>query len=159
MRKYIILLILILFALTVTACSSNAPYSPSTETLELTQFTLPEGFLFEAQSQTTAVIKYNDQIIGGITLTGLEPNCIREKHHLSVQKYLDYIAPSPLIGEWIVMEGKEYLSISMSITDSEKNIRTETSRRIFVGNGLIYDCWIDKAIGEDIAEDVFNSIS
>ena len=59
-RKYIIFLILILFTLTVTACSSNTPYSPSTETLDLTLFTLPEGFVLEKQTQTTAVIKYND---------------------------------------------------------------------------------------------------
>ena len=158
MRKYIIFLILVIFVFTVTACSSNKPYSPSTETLDLTLFTLPEGFVLEEQSQTSAVIKYNDEIIGGITLTGLDSRCINEKNHLSAAQYLDYIAPSPLISEWIIMEGREHLSISMSITDSEKNIRTETSRKIFVRNGLVFDCWLNNAVGNNISEEVFNSL-
>ena len=158
MRKYVAIFILILLILSSTACSSSKPYSPSTENLDLSLFVLPDGFVLEQESSTSAVIKSNDQIIGGITLTGLQSGCIHEKHHLSVQKYLDYIAPSPLIGEWIIMEGKEFLSVSMSITDSEKDIRSETTRKIFVKNGLVYDCWLYSNLSNENIDLTLDSI-
>ena len=158
MRKIIAILLLSLFVFSLVACSSNLPYSPSTDTLDISIFTLPEGFQLEQESSTSAFIKNNGQIVGGITLTGLQSDCIHEKNHLSVQKYLDYTAPSPLIGEWIIMEGKDFLSISMSITDSEKEIRIETNRRIYVYSGLVYDCWFYRTVSEDIAEQAFDHL-
>ena len=158
MRKYITIFILVLSILSLAACSSGKPYSPSSEALDLSLFVLPDGFVLEQESSTSAVIIGNDQIVGGITLTGLQSGCIHEKHHLSVQKYLDYIAPSPLIGEWIIMEGKEFLSVSMSITDSEKDIRSETTRKIFVKNGLVYDCWLYSNLSNENIDLILNSI-
>lgn len=48
-----------------------------------------------------------------------------------------------MIPEWIIMEGADFLSVSLSITDPDTNMCKETSRRIFPYNGLVYDFWYD----------------
>lgn len=152
MRRFSIFLVIIVLFAALTGCSTNMPYTPSTETLDISAFSAPDGFDIEFDTQTSALIKRDGEIVGGIHLTGLKATCIHEKTHRSVAMYLDYLAPMPLIPEWILMQGEDFLSINLAITDPDKDIRTETSRRIFVKGGLVYDLWCYCDIYEEIDE-------
>ena len=137
MRKAIVILFFMLMLVSVSGCSSNEtviPYTPSTETMEPSEFTLPTGYTLELKTDSTADILYDGQIVGGLHLTSLTPDCIHEKTHRSVAMYLDYLAPIPLVPEWIIMQGEDFLSINLAVTDPDKDLRTETSRRIFVSS-------------------------
>lgn len=57
MHKLHLFIMSILILSVFAGCSTNAPYTPSEEAIDLSLFTAPEGYTLEADTQTSAVIK------------------------------------------------------------------------------------------------------
>lgn len=122
-------------------------------------FELPEGYAFEDETTTAISITKDGKVVGGIVNTCLDAAVLEEEHHLSISRYYDNVYPSPLVSEWFAFNEDNVLIMTLSITNSETNERTETSRRIFVHDSFVYDLWVDDAlVNEDEVSKIFKSV-
>lgn len=154
--------ILIALCLLLSGCGkTNVP--AALPTAEITEsdfsFELPEGFAFADETATAISITKDGKTIGGIVNTCLDTAVLEEEYHTSISRYYDTVYPSPLIPEWFAFNGDNVLIMTLSITNSETNERTETIRRIFAHDELVYDCWLDcSLVSEDESQLIFGTI-
>lgn len=158
-----IVCILLALCCLLSGCQTGAPSETTAAETQITasdfSFTLPEGYSFGGETASSISILKDDQIVGGIINTGLDASLLDEKEHKSVQKYLESLGPIPLIPEWIIMNGGNFLAVSLAITDPDTDVRTETSRRMFDHDSMIYDLWVDSAlVTEDEKSEIFKSV-
>ena len=160
MRKYILFFIVTLIATSLIACGTDyADYSPIEVTESDFSFHLPDGYSFSNHTTTSISIMKDDQIIGGITNTCLPAAAFEEENQLSLSRYFDSVYPSPLLPEYFAWHKDNLLIMKLSITNTETHERTETERRIFIHNELIYDLWIDNfMVTEEEANHIFNVV-
>ena len=144
----------------LSGCAGTPAPLPTVEVTESDfSFELPEGFAFEDETTTAISITKDGKIIGGIVNTCLDTAVLEEEYHTSISRYYDTVYPSPLIPEWFAFNGDNVLIMTLSITNSETNERTETIRRIFAHDELVYDCWLDSnLVSEDESQLIFGTI-
>ena len=121
-------------------------------------FVLPEGYAFGEDSANSLTILKDGENIGGLVLTGLDISCLEDTGSIDVHRYIDSLAPLPLICEYIIMQGDGFLSVSMAVTDPDTNVRTETSHRLFAHEGRCFDLWFNSDLGDDDRTAITNAI-
>ncbi len=139
--------------LLVSGCagSSIPSAAPVPQDISLFSFSLPEGYDFQPSGTDTLTILKDGSPIGAVVLTDLDPSCTEDTGNPAVHQYLNSYGPVPLICEYIIMQGDDFLSVSMAVTDPERNIRTETFHHLFSQEGRCFDLWFD--IGQSSEED------
>lgn len=131
------LTLLLAIAVALWGCSAPAP-----ERVEF-DFPLPQGFSLTDLTDTSCAITDGETAVGGILYTGLR---VKSIDRLSEKAYLKYIASIDPYAEFLAMRGEHYLSISMTMTDSQTQHKRSQQHYLFVQDGLCYDLWLDRDV-------------
>ena len=109
-------------------------------------FSLPERYTFVEDSVNSLSILKDGESIGGLVLTGLDISCLEDTGSIDVHRYIDSLGPMPLICEYIIMQGGDFLAVSVAVTDPDTDIRTESSHRLFELEGRCFDLWFARDV-------------
>lgn len=112
-------------------------------------FSLPENYTFEESEANSLHILKNGTVIGGLVLTGLKTSCLKDTGDVNVHNYVNSYGPVPMICEYIIMQGEDFLSVSLAVTDPDTNIRTESFHHLFARESRCFDLWFDRALSTD----------
>lgn len=156
-----VLCLLLSFLLLLSGCQTAKPTETELVPGNISDYTfsLPEGYLFETNQVNSLDILKDGNVIGGLVLTGLHISDLEDTGSTAVHKYIDSFGPMPLICEYMIMQGDEFLSISMAVTDPDTDIRTESFHHLFAHESRCFDLWFDSALSSDEDRDqIFDEI-
>ena len=139
-----------------TATTQTAPTVPGD--ISEFSFSLPEGYTFAADAINSLSILKNDEMVGGLVLTGLDVSCLKDTRSTEVHQYINSYGQMPLICEYIIMQGDDFLAVSMAVTDPDTNIRSETSHRLFAHHSECFDLWFDDGLSDEDREAITNAV-
>ena len=156
-----VLCMLLSFLLLLSGCQTadSMESEPVPGNISDYTFSLPEGYLFETNQVNSLDILKDGNVVGGLVLTGLHISDLEDTGSTAVHKYIDSFGPMPLICEYMIMQGDEFLSISMAVTDPDTDIRTESFHHLFAHESRCFDLWFDSALSSDEDRDqIFDEI-
>lgn len=109
---------LILLALLLAGCASK-PTEPMAPDFNIT---LPEGYSLSPLSDTECAIVREGETLGGLRLTDLGNN-LKKVEDTLLYRYIDSLAPAPLIPEFMAMYWDQddlcYIHVTLKITDPD----------------------------------------
>ncbi|MDO5400429.1 MAG: M56 family metallopeptidase [Eubacteriales bacterium] len=131
---------------------------PNSEALPFT-FNVPDGYEITADSDTAVTITRDGQAVGGIRLTDLDESGVFDSENSRLSDYLDQLAPSPLIAEYLSLNFGGDAYITLKITDPATGKVWEQSHHLFPRDGVYFDYWVDYAlVTEDERDAIFAAI-
>lgn len=127
----------------------------ATTDFDISLFYIPEAYTLESDGSTSAVIRKDGQVIGGILATDIITECDHNSECQHIEQYL-----RDLDCEYINMYGDNMCHISCRFTDRDTGEQQEQSRHIFLIDDTYYDLWLDKAyLTEDEIESIVSAVT
>lgn len=110
-------------------------------------FDLPGKYSLADITEDHCSLLCDDEPIGGILITNLDPSSIADANGMAILQYLETFAPLPLTYEYIAMycdtEEHTYTNITLRVTDPETGTSNNYHHYLFEKDSLCYDLWID----------------
>ena len=167
MKKYLFAFLLV-FSVLLTGCYRDEVSSPtmqehtiaptsepenyaeatsqSAEVHPLFEFTLPEGFEIQNQSQKTCDLVYEGQHVGGFVITDLDAGMLKDPDKEIVKEYLNSYVEPPLVFDCMMSstgEDPTMLEVSLIVVDLEAEESHEYKHYLFEKDSACYDMWLD----------------
>lgn len=116
------------------------------EALQHFEFTLPEEFEIQNQSEKTCDLIYGGQNVGGFVITDLDTGMVKDPDKESIKEYLNSFVESPLVFDCMMSstgEEPKMLEVSLIVVDLETEETHEYKHYLFVKDSACYDMWLD----------------
>lgn len=158
MCKFLQSTAILLVCLILSACSPSTMVEQTEEIPLLSEsvsemlpfdFLLPDGYTAQYKSDKEVSIILDNQIIGGIICTGLDPICITDVKSDEVDSFLKSIAAHPIFVQYLATAWDNKLYVSLSLENIETGERQEQSHCLFESGKECFDIWIDRALVDD----------
>lgn len=120
--------------------------SQSAEVHSLFDFSLPEGFEIQNQSEKTCDLIYEGQNVGGFVITDLDAGMVNDPDKEIIKEYLNSYVEPPLVFDCMMSstgEDPTMLEVSLIVVNLETEETHEYKHYLFERDSECYDMWLD----------------
>lgn len=156
MRKYNVIMIFLFIAMIMAGCQQQS-FGPA-QAPPAFEFSLPEGFGIDNETDQTCSIVHGGEIVGGLVRTNLDVDCIENgirdaAYKKAVDAYLETYAAPPLGYEYMMSywEGERpRIDVAFNTLDPETKERHDFRHYLFEKDETLFDMWVDSELVDEI---------
>lgn len=154
MRKFYGMILFLLIAVLMAGCQEKTLGTAQAPAFD---FSLPEGFSIDNETDQTCSIVRDGEIVGGFARTDLDVDCIENgirdaAKQKAVGAYLETYAAASLEYEYMMSywEGKQpRIDVAFNTLDLETKERHDFRHYLFEKDEVLFDMWLDSELVDE----------